>query len=398
MKTASSILTIYQSRKALSLVFFLQNPKKMTPHYFVELFIRLSFSMEYLSLQEKIEMVLIYGECGRNMQNSLTMYNQRYPDKVRSRCSFYRVIQQFTSDGSVRRKQRTREATVIQDSNQVDVLASVSNNPHVSTRAIAHDTGISQTSVCKILKRHKYHPYHVSLHQELHGDDFQNRVRFCRWARERMSINQNFFSTVLFSDESSFTNHGTVNRHNMHYWSVENPHWLRHVEHQRPWTVNVWCGLIGENLIGPYIIEGNLNGQKYSEFLEGVLPTLLEDLSLEVRRTMWFQHDGCPAHYSLLAREVLDRNFNGRWIGRGSLINWPARSPDLTSPDFFLWGYLKSKVYQQEPTTREDMIERIKTACAQIGRNTISSCVSSFEKRVEKCIEVEGYHFEHLIK
>ncbi|XP_025163792.1 uncharacterized protein LOC112590689 [Harpegnathos saltator] len=37
-------------------------------------------------------------------------------------------------------------------------------------------------------------------------------------------------------DESIFTNHGGVNRHNMHYWSVENPHWLRQVEHQRPWN------------------------------------------------------------------------------------------------------------------------------------------------------------------
>jgi len=256
---------------------------------------------------------------------------------------------------------------------------------------------MSQKSVLRILKRNKYHPYHVSLHQELHGVDFQNRVVFCEWASEQIHQNPNFFYYVLFSDESSFTNHGTVNRHNMHYWSVENPHWLRQVEHQRPWTVNVWCGIIGNKLIGPHIIEGNLNGPKYRDILENELPILLEDLSLEIRQNMWFQHDGCPAHYSVGAREVLDRDFNGRWIGRAGPVNWPARSPDLTSPDFFLWGYLKDKVYKEEPTTRENMIDRIRNACAEIQGDTLISCVRSFELRINKCIEVEGHHFEHLI-
>jgi len=30
---------------------------------------------------------------------------------------------------------------------------------------------------------------------------------------------------------------------------------------------------------------------------------------------------------------------------------WPPRSPDLTPPDYFLWGYLKGIVYQNEPRT-----------------------------------------------
>ena len=54
-----------------------------------------------------------------------------------------------------------------------------------------------------------------------------------------MHENDNFLSNALFSDEASFINTGEINRHNMHYWSVENPRWLREVEHQRPWRVNV---------------------------------------------------------------------------------------------------------------------------------------------------------------
>ncbi|CAK9813757.1 hypothetical protein ANTPLA_LOCUS7964 [Anthophora plagiata] len=99
----------------------------------------------------------------------------------------------------------------------------------------------------------------------------------------------------------------------MHYWSVENPHWLRQVQNQR-----------------------TLNGRKYADILTNELSILLEDVPLQYRSGMWFHHDGCPAHNALVARNVLDRIFPDRWIGRGARIYWPARSPDLTLLDFFL--------------------------------------------------------------
>ncbi|XP_025270745.1 uncharacterized protein LOC112639812 [Camponotus floridanus] len=183
----------------------------------------------------------------------------------------------------------------------------------------------------------------------------------------------------------------------MHYWSIQNPHWLREVEHQRQWSVNVWCGIVGDKIVGPYFIEGNLNGETYRNFLQNQLPLLLEDVPLNVRQQMWFQHDGCPSHYSRTAREVLDREFNGRWIGRGGPVNWPARFPDLTSPDFYLWGYIKSEVYKEVPTSRENMMQRIRNACAKISPDVLRSCVRSMEVRINKCIEVEGRQFEHLL-
>lgn len=87
---------------------------------------------------------------------------------------------------------------------------------------------------------------------------------------------------------------------------------------------------------------------------------------------MWYQHDGCPAHYSEIAREALDRDYTNRWIDRNGPITWPVRSPDLTPLDFFLWDFLKDKeVYQNVPTTPEDMKARIRNACREINRNTI---------------------------
>ena len=70
--------------------------------------------------------------------------------------------------------------------------------------------------------------------------------------------------------------------------------------------------------------------------------------------------------------------------------NWPARLPDLSSPDFFLWGYLKDNVYKQESTTRENMIEGIRNACVEIQTDIFLTVHST-------CIEFEGHHFQHLL-
>ena len=47
-------------------------------------------------------------------------------------------------------------------------------------------------------------------------------------------------------------------------------------------------------------------------------------------------------------------------------IDWPPRSPDLTPPDFFLWGFLKSKVYANKPKIIEKLIDNIRAEMAAI--------------------------------
>ncbi|EFN89314.1 hypothetical protein EAI_05291, partial [Harpegnathos saltator] len=64
---------------------------------------------------------------------------------------------------------------------------------------------------------------------------------------------------------------------------------------------------------------------------------------------VWFQQNGVPPHYAIRSREFLNRSFPSRWIGRRGAIEWSARSPDLSPLDFFLWGYLKNKVYATKP-------------------------------------------------
>ena len=80
--------------------------------------------------------------------------------------------------------------------------------------------------------------YRMSLHQDLYGNDFLERINLCNWIHRKMCIDVLFLSHVLFSEEANFENTGNVNKHNMNYWANENPRWIRTVPFQHPWSVN----------------------------------------------------------------------------------------------------------------------------------------------------------------
>ena len=128
----------------------------------------------------------------------------------------------------------------------------------------------------------------------------------------------------------------------------------------------------------PYFLPGRLNGYTYRQFLEHSLPDLLDDDLILTRHCMWFMHDGAPAHFSFQAREFLNHNYNNRWTGRGGTQPWPPRSPDLNSLDFFLWGHLKTLVYNTPINSEEELRTRIIVGCETI-RNTPGGFFKGYE-------------------
>ncbi|KAJ6642846.1 hypothetical protein Bhyg_07800, partial [Pseudolycoriella hygida] len=162
--------------------------------------------------------------------------------------------------GSVfNRPKSGRPRTATNEENEVLVLGSVFNKRQQSLREIANETGNSMASVWRILHRHKFHPYGVKLTQELTESDYGKRLDFCEFM-ERKVRDSNFLKTVCFSDESTFHLTGYVNRHNCRYWCQENPNEYLEAHTQRPKKENVWFGILGNEVIGPFFIDGNLDG------------------------------------------------------------------------------------------------------------------------------------------
>ena len=55
--------------------------------------------------------------------------------------------------------------------------------------------------------------------------------------------------------------------------------------------MNVWCGLLGNKLIRPFVLDNILTGNTYEFFLRNELPGLLENIPVMVRGQIYFQHD-----------------------------------------------------------------------------------------------------------
>lgn len=179
-----------------------------------------------------------------------------------------------------------------------------------------------------------------------------------------------------------------------------NPHLTRRNAYQTRFSLNVWVGIVNNTIIGPHFIEGRLNGAAYLDILRDVIPILLDDVPLQYRQHLYYQHDGAPAHYEHRVRDYLNDHFPNRWIGRGGPVPWPPRSPDLTPLDFFLWGEIKQHVYERESATVQELRQRIITAFDTVKANNfaLERLKNHHTRRAGFCLQQGGSHFEQLLK
>jgi hypothetical protein len=112
---------------------------------------------------------------------------------------------------------------------------------------------------------------------------------------------------------------------------------------------------------------------------------------------VWFQQDGAAAHTAPNSMNVLGEIFTGRLVSLRSDVGWPARSPDLSICDFFLWGYLKEKVLKHRPHTLPELKEGIIVEGDTIPREMCERAVQIFRDRLQQCVAANGRQLEDII-
>jgi hypothetical protein len=150
----------------------------------------------------------------------------------------------------------------------------------------------------------------------------------------------------------------------------------------------VWAGNWSGGRVGPFFIDGTLNSHKYLELLQNTIWPTIETQVRQAR--LWFKQDGAPPHFQHIIRNWLNRNFADRWIGRGGPIEWPPRSCDITPADFFLWGYLKERVYHRRPRNIGELKQFITEEFNTIPQSMIRNATRSVVKRLEILYENSG--------
>lgn len=358
--------------------------------------------MPEYSFAEMADMHFMYGRANGCALEARRLYHEAFPNRPLPSDKLFtnlhqrlREIGTFTpikSDCGRSRTTRTVQA-------EERVLQLIAVNPSTSTRRISDRENIPKSTVCEILHEQLLHPYHLQRVQALKPQDFQPRLEFCEWLQMKCRQDRFFLDKVLFTDEAGFTREGIVNFHNSHVWADVNPYAFFEGRFQDKFSINVWAGILGDRLIGPYFMPRRLDGPAYVNFLAEILPELLEDVPIGLRAQLFFMHDGAPAHFSVLARNHLSEIYPNRWIGRAGPIAWPPRSPDLNPLDYFLWGYLKHLVYSV-PVENVQQLEQRVIECCQVIRHKqgiFRRVRRSMRKRLRGCIEMNGSHFQHLL-
>lgn len=343
-----------------------------------------------LTRAEKVELVLIHGENRTNRETS-QIFNERHPQKRVSHATVGKILKKFKNTGSVENNFKKEHIKWEIVRNEENVLLDVIENKKTSVSEIANRTSSSQSTVRRILKKHKYYPYKPKFINTLRETDFDARLEFCAWFQGEIEDNRQFPFQILFSDEATFSSNGVVSSQNCRWWSDENPNFTIECKNQYSFKTNVWCGILNNRIIGPFFFHGNLNADTYLQFLRQDISDFIDDMPLQERCSVWYQQDGAAIHSTIEVRNYLNDLFHGRWIGRFSQYPWPARSPDLTPLDFFLWGHLKNEVYKRRPFINiQDLEHKIRICCLAISPSTIRKALQEFSRRTIKCIEREG--------
>lgn len=346
--------------------------------------------MNYLTKEEKIEIVLIVGENYKTHREAATIFNERHPNKRICQSTVTRILQKFKYSGSVDNKFKVpHNPWVNVEERQLQVMQTIVETPRTPLREIAQLNAVSSTTARRILKTNKFRPYKPKFIHTLQDRDLDGRLYFSFWIQAQIEEDRSFIKHVLFSDESTFSSNGTVSSQNCRWWADENPHFVIEARDQYSFKTNVWCGIFNNQIIGPFFRE-NLNSERYLHFLQNDFFNVIEDIPLDLRRNMYFQQDGAPAHSTVEVRNFLDHLFPHRWIGRFSENPWPPRSPDLTPCDFFLWGYLKNEVYKHRPFRDIGHLENtIRECAAQVSPVMLRDVSREMYERTILCIQKE---------
>jgi hypothetical protein len=72
----------------------------------------------------------------------------------------------------------------------------------------------------------------------------------------------------------------------------------------------------------------------------------MEDMLLEMKCGIFFEHDGVPPHFGCQVIAYLNQCYKNHWIGRCGPVAGLLRSLDLTLFDFFLCGSKKEMTFR----------------------------------------------------
>jgi hypothetical protein len=153
----------------------------------------------------------------------------------------------------------------------------------------------------------------------------------------------------------------------------------------------MWCGVSATCISGPIFFDSTVNTDAYLAILEGFYSQLTE----QEREYCFFQQDGATSHTSERSLARVHEMFTAeRTVSKGL---WPPRSPDLSTCGFYLWGYLKGRVYEQNARNIEELKDDIRNSVRSITATELTRVYMNLLRCAQECLDADGGQFQHLL-
>ena len=361
-----------------------------------------------LSLPDRALLVKLFYQRDENASAALREYRRlkelrRGPMTI---TNLRKMIERFETTGTLgvqsgRGRKRIKQEQIKEVATAVVDQATANTQGNSSARSISKQTDIPFSTVQKILRKIiKFYPYKITSNQQLLPGDRNTRLEFALRFLARLEVDDDWPWRILWSDEAHFHLHGDINTHNCRIWADANSHVVHQIPLHSP-KVTVWCGFTASFINGPYFYKVGRNGlttcsvnsDRYANMLENfVIPELQQRNCIY---STHFMQDGAPPHIGRRVKDVLHQHFtDDRVISRAFPMNWPPRSPDLNPCDFWLWGYLKSVVYQGHVPDIPTLKERIMLHVRRINTDMLRATVEHLVYRMQLLEHQAGGHIE----
>lgn len=124
--------------------------------------------------------------------------------------------------------------------------------------------------------------------------------------------------------------------------------------------------------------------------------------TLVARRPYVYMQDGARAHTAKLTVDYLRSEVHPLlslslgWQGVPLIgpKEWPAKSADLNILDSFGWPEVTRRVYRTPVKGREELMQRIRTACAEVEMTAIRKAISGVPARARWVIQHGGRAYD----
>lgn len=179
-----------------------------------------------------------------------------------------------------------------------------------------------------------------------HRDDQHRCIQCCAEISERILNNVNLLFFMCCSDGCLFYLH----------WCDLNAAIMR----KQYWeNLNAWAGIWGNNTVGPVFLLNNLTRESFLNLIHDFINSHIvakQTKNVQILENNVFKRS-TYLHTMQFLYDFLNQHFS--WLLISSKCCMIPRSPYLTQLKFFFWYHLKSVIYKTQPTSLNDVSDRI---------------------------------------